>query len=932
MFGQSTAAPKPSLFGGSTTANPTPSAFGTATTTGPPAFGGSILQSNPAVSTSGQVQAQPTGSYFDSLLAKSKKQGDGETTSEGLPSLQLGLGDLRQRLRKLGPGSQGKSHDGKAHYLLAASGIDPGAAVKDIGSFGVQSGIFDKQHGAAGGEVDVETYLANIQNKTTMSMIADGLERSLRDFDRFLDDNVTMEWDAQRMRIYQHFGIKVKEDAASGGLGKESTGGFGRSRRRSQQAPAEGARPSQKGSAFGRSGMERSVIGSPARVGSHRPQFSDVDSSAASAVGSLNGVASLDDRFMREKQGKLAEKVHALNDSRMLLRPYPILYELAEIEPKSGDRHNPHLIDSYYAMMDIVGEDPDADAVVQGETARQRQYARFYLDPNSNSANSMEMRKRILKGANRHLERKFFSEVEAVIAKYQNEANQGGRPDVVSKIKAYVRVQHAHKKLAPNSASLQKDANDDFVWAIIFYLLRSGFVTEAATYVNDNIHQMRTIDRNFSGYISMYATSEDRRLKRPMQDRINNEYNQRARNAPEGSIDPYRMACYKIVGRCDVHNRSLDGLAMDVGDWIWLQFNLAREGDRTAELASDMYGLVDLQAKIREVGLKHFSSSGSDDGNGGASLFFYMQVLAGLFEQAVAYLYLTSYVDAVHFGIALEYYGLLRAADAVNLGNELLTHNTRGLPQLNFARMIGYYTRDFRAADVAAAVDYLILICLNMDDGDGGAGQQQASLCYEALRELVLETREFSKLIGDIRPDGTRIRGVIEERGLLIGLDREQDLVKQISLQAAGFADDNGRTTDAVLLYHLAGDYDAVVGIVSRALSEAVSVEIGQDPMKLIPVKPRVEGDNAAAEPGSSLSLAALDDPVELARTMMTMYERDQMFRSRISEANRVACSVLLQLSEIKALVEDSKWPQCIDVSIPSPLLPVTPCIRCNLG
>lgn len=85
--------------------------------------------------------------------------------------------------------------------------------------------------------------------------------------------------------------------------------------------------------------------------------------------------------------------------------------------------------------------------------------------------------------------------------------------------------------------------------------------------------------------------------------------------------------------------------------------------------------------------------------------------------------------------------------------------------------------------------------------------------------------------------------------------------------------------------------------------------------MRLVPVKPRVEGQDAAAQPGSSLSLAAIDDPVELARTMMTMYERDHMFWQNIRDQNRVACSVLLQMSEIKGLVEAGRWPQCLDVS-----------------
>ncbi|KAK4240280.1 Nup93/Nic96-domain-containing protein [Achaetomium macrosporum] len=939
LFGTSTTTPKPSLFGGNatTTATSQPSTaagnslFGTSTATATqPGIGtslfGNTTTTNAAASTNQQQappSALPTGALFDSLLAKNKKQAEGETALGELPSLQLGLGDLRQRLKKLGPSQDRPLEHGKAHYFLAASGVDPGAAVRDLGAFGLQA----RERGGAAqgagfgrgvGEVDVETYLSNLQTKTTLSMIADGLERSVQDFDSFLEENVTMEWEAQRKRIYQHFGIKPREDAAGAPApaarastpSKEGQGTFGRSRRKASQ-PAPGERPSQRPSVLGRSAMARSVIGTPGRIGTHAPGFTDVGAQK-DGTGSLT---SMDDRLLREKQGKLAEKIHEFNDARQRGLPVYICRDLADLESKSGDRHAPHVVEAYRAMIEIVGEHPDAE-----ETPRERQFAKLYLDPNPQSPNAVAMRKQILRGANAFLEKQFWNEVNLLIAKYPQDANLGGLPDVVSKIKAYIRLRIARKTLVPDNVDLQQ-ANGEYIWAIVFYLLRAGFVNEAAQYVNNNQNLFRSIDRTFSGYINSYASSEERRLKRQMQDRCASEYNQRIRNAPEGSIDPFRMACYKIIGRCDLSNRSLEGLQTDVNDWIWLQFNLARETDRSLELAGESYGLAELQTSIREIGLKHFPKTPAEDTNGSFGMFFYLQVLSGMFEQAIAYLYPFSYVDAVHFAIALTYYGLLRPADA-QLVDELLSHNTRSQPQINFGRMLGYYTRDFRAANVTAAVDYLTLICLNADEA---GGPQQAALCHEALRELVLESREFSRLIGDIKPDGQRIKGVIEERGSLIALGQEDDFIRAITLQAASFADDNGRTTDAVLLYHLAEDYDTVVSIVSRALSEAISLEIGEDPMRLVPVKPRVEGGaEADAQPGSSLSLAAIDDPVELAKTMMTMYERDAMFWQKIRDPNRVACKVLLQMSDIKSLVEAGKWPQCLDKIRALEILPLT--------
>lgn len=860
----------------------------------------------PAQQQNGASEAQPAGAYFDSLLAKSQKAGETKSNMEDLPSLELGLGDLRHRLRKLQSKPSEKPLDGKAHYLLAASGVDPRAAATDLGMLDVQGGRADRPtHGGyAPSEVDVETYLSNLQTKTTLSMIADGLERSVRDFDNFLEDNVTMEWEAQRKRIYQHFGIKPREDS---GAGKEAQSAFGRSRRSKGQASMSRA---GRSSMLGKS-MARSVIGTPSRIGTHQTEFADVERSTDGAASGRGA----DDRVLRDRQVKLADKIRGLNAARLTERPYPIFNQLAEVEERSNEPHAVHVFEAYLAMVKIVGEDKDAETALDGSTAKARQFAEMYLDDNYNSSQSLEMRKRILHGANQFLEEQFMREVEGLIKKFPLESQPGGIPNVTSKIKAYIRLRAARKDLVPDGIELTTMSDGEIIWATTFFLIRSGHVSEAAEYVNQNITHFKSVDRSFPTYLNNYAASEDRRLtNRKLLDRCTGEYTSRFRNSSAGQVDPYRMACYKVIGRVELSNRTLDGLNTDINDWIWLQFNLAREGDKSIELSNESYGLAELQDSIREIGLKHFPKANSgEENNGSFGMFFYLQILSGLFEDAVAYLYPFSYVDAVHFGLALEYYGLLRPADAMSESNDLRSYSTKNLPQINFGRMIGYYTRDFRAADVVSAVDYLTLICLNQDLA-GEAGRRHSALCHEALRELVLETREFSKLIGDIRPDGRRIRGIIEERGPLIGLNAEDDFVNTVTLQAASFADENGRTTDAVLLYHLAGEYDTVVSIVSRALSEAISLEIGEDPMRLMPVKPR-DAQTANAPQGSSLSLASIDDPVELAKTMMSMYERDAMFYRKIQDQTQVACRVLLEMSNIKNLVEASQWAQCLDVS-----------------
>ena len=237
------------------------------------------------------------------------------------------------------------------------------------------------------------------------------------------------------------------------------------------------------------------------------------------------------------------------------------------------------------------------------------------------------------------------------------------------------------------------------------------------------------------------------------------------------------------------------------------------------------------------------------------------------------------------------------------------------MPQINFGRMIGYYTRDFRTGNVEAAVDYLILLCLNADL-PGSLGKSQASLCYEALRELVLETREFSQLLGDVFSDGMRVAGAIELRGSLIGISDKEVFLRTVTLQAASIADDNGRTSDAVLLYHMAEDYDNVISIVNRALSDATAVDIGQDDLRLQPLKPVMADKPKQPQlaEGSSLSLTAVEDPADLAKTMISLYDRNALYYEKIRPTNRITCGVLLQISDAKSRVQAQQWAEALDV------------------
>ncbi|RAH52882.1 nuclear pore protein [Aspergillus piperis CBS 112811] len=867
-----------------------------------------------------QANAAPPSSqttqpaFFNSLLERGKKRPISAIAQNGnfeeLPSLQLGLDDIRRKARELGAGGskeyQPQVPHSKAHYLLAASGVSPGHALRDLKALDPQASVSTPLREQDTFDPDNQKFLKNIQQRGRQVMINESLARTQKDFDSFLEEKVDMDWEEQRRKIFQHFGLAQKDDGAG-----DIRGSFGRTMRRPKQfgpASTNGPTPSGRRSVFGRSALEKSVIGTPGTGTASLRLFEDSTERNEGAGGHS------DLRFLREKMGYYADKVRQLNSARLHTRAFPILHEFSDVEGHAGGDVPRQLYDAYRALISIVGESPDATTMNDPSALVERQFAQDYMDESPNSRRAVSLRKRIVEGSRSFLEKLFYDEVESVITKNPREAQLGGIPTVTNKIRAYIRLRAARKDLAPDGTELQM-VGQDYCWILIFYLLRCGFVTEAAEYVSQD-PGFRSLDHKFVTYMTTYA--QNRRLPRDLQQKINGEYQQRSRNAPDNTVDPYRMACYKIIGRCELGRRRLDGINQSVEDWMWLQFSMAREDDRAEEIAGDVFGLEDIQTDITEIGQRVFGKG--QEGPGGYGTFFFLQILGGMFEQAVSYLGSYAPITAVHFAIALAYYGVLRVSDFYTSGEEILSFTVKQYPQINFGYLITQYTREFRTGYVEAAIDYFTLLCLNADL-PGALGKSQASVCHEALREFILETRDFAKLLGDIRSDGSRIKGLIEQRISLIKLVDQDEFLKTITLQAAAIADDKGLITDAVLLYHLAEDYDRVIDIINRALSDAVAVELGGPALKLQPLRPRT--DEHELEAGGSLSLTTVDNPVILARNMIGLYNANAMYYQRIRQVNRDACGLLLRMMEAKVEVEAAKWTPALDAINDLSILPL---------
>jgi len=278
--------------------------------------------------------------------------------------------------------------------------------------------------------------------------------------------------------------------------------------------------------------------------------------------------------------------------------------------------------------------------------------------------------------------------------------------------------------------------------------------------------------------------------------------------------------------------------------------------------------------------------------------------------------------EGIHFAVVLAWYGLLRISTSpavfeddlrkIPMNNMLrkVSLDKAGAdeyPTFNFAKALALYAKNFIRTSAATSFEYLALITIN-NDLPSPTNKAQVNAAQEAVRELVIESRDFVTLLGDIRPDGTREPGLIERRGKLLNIEdaARQEYVRTIVEKAAMLVDDEGDTASAVLLYHLSQDYSLVLATINRRLSDVFSD----------PSAPIYTNDPAAQEETKKMnfSMAAVADPALLASKILSMYDANGSIQQRLDSRERDTCRILLTMIDAHKAFLGGRWEACITV------------------
>jgi len=528
------------------------------------------------------------------------------------------------------------------------------------------------------------------------------------------------------------------------------------------------------------------LVGSRGVAQQPRRDAMDVD-----LVASQRGLSS-------QAQQQIGTRGHTKMTSKMQIYANAVL----KLNQERSDSHLP-IIQDMKACAEKVDESPGRrNEIIQCwdllKTLMDEDAAVFKAITKPYSAYSTEhsktLEKKFIAGAKSYLERQYLNHMREICTKYsqdlglsQQELSDSSAGSVKKLIESY--VDHRYRMPSTNewrtptvpgeaqsSARIQL-SNGRPMWALIFYALRCGRSDIALDFTKDTsfsteqdvqlVHRLLSSDSHIS----------------PEDESVRSTVAQKYRT----SDYIFKKAVLLVLGKTP-QDESLRAVFQKLEDFVWQKLMLIPMSTRlTAQTSVAFYSLQKLQEQIVGLGPQYFSVQR----NRTSLMYFKLLLMIQEFERAIAYLFgrdVDGYrTEAVHFAIALDYYGVLRQIpfmDAPLLsepGNEPRNHT-----RLNYSFLLRDYVRVFAHTDPREAVSYLCRISIPRHR-------------IKCIKDLVIESQDTSAILGSISSDELRKIGIIEDV-----LSRQE--FKEILDMAAEEYQRTGRHEAAIKLHFLAAD------------------------------------------------------------------------------------------------------------------------------
>ncbi|KAH9176433.1 nucleoporin-interacting protein NIC96 [Lactarius sanguifluus] len=640
-------------------------------------------------------------SDLSSLLASSKAL-TSHLKLQDLPNVSLSLDQIEAQSRRLLPRQPGAPTDaGRANYLLAQAHIDVPALANSIAHLNTSATFLPLQPLQ---DTDISGYLRHAHEQNVISTIEEARRETQDEFYRVLEDRGRREWDARKKRVF---------DELSGRLGGDNG------------ALVLTGKPPQS-----RSALTLSAAPSPSLQ--------------------MQGKMMAYDRVVVE-----------LNAARIRGTSFPVIHAFIQAALSLNPDRTHQVIQLFHILAKITGEPPGtpplahAGAHILNTPLMERRHARAYLgDPASREA--VELRKQIASGARAALEEQYLDVLERTLQARPLQAQLGGDPTIANRVRAFLLVRYYRGGEWQDRIELVAAQP---LWAKLFYLVRTGHAREA---LDEALAHRQAIEHREDSFVAHFRVwvESSRSLPKPHRDHIQAIYN--AHMLHSTSVDPFKLALYKLMGKLDPTKRTVPLVTATTEDWLWFQLAMVDEEEN-----GGLRGLADV---LLNYGERHFEGA---SGSKGARTGLWAAVLltCGEFERAVAALWEHPETDAYH--------GLLRAPSRTESSDITpLSLSSSSPPALSLTTLIWRYVRQFVRLDAKEALQYVYTVTLGADQ-PGGIGKEQLELAWE-------------------------LTGVIEQAAPLLKLNDARELNAQIFVPAARQAEESDCESTTTVVSSLA--------------------------------------------------------------------------------------------------------------------------------
>lgn len=427
----------------------------------------------------------------------------------------------------------------------------------------------------------------------------------------------------------------------------------------------------------------------------------------------------------------------------------------------------------------------------------------------ANESQFSSLRRQLAFGALLFLENQFRVCVQQTVTKYQ--LATGGVSGLLPNLRAFVH--HVLKSSYDPFLSQRASESQSQLWAVIYYGLRCGAEEEIVEYVANIIRSNQSVVDKAVLKLLEYRVALKKthtqsealgipsvEIRYPVEYKhLLEKYRQLTSSSMDDThtIDPYEVCVLNIL--CFVNpNLRESRVLVTIEDYLWQRLCFIN-GNTTASDTSQRYSVNKLAQSIQKFGPSHFEASNIENPALAPLLFFEILLITQDFEAAIKYLASKGHIlEAVHFAITLNYYGLLHCA-MVSAGEEEDESN------LDLTRLLRQFVHQFQRNHPCEATEYYCCITDEITR-------------HELLIELLLESRKFETLVGRMNnADGCRSHGLYDR------LLRDDAKVQEILISAARKAEQQGASSDALQLYQTAGDIVAVISLLNKQLSASLS-------------------------------------------------------------------------------------------------------------